>query len=49
MAAHLRSFVHRPRNRWPATAQAEIRAMFDKVVEGDRTSVALQKGGPEGS
>jgi hypothetical protein len=36
-----RQYVAR-RNRWPATAQDNIRKMFDKVIEADRTTVALQ-------
>lgn len=40
-----RLFVAR-RNRWPASEQANIRAMFDKIVEADRTTVAFQQ--PEG-
>ncbi len=37
-----RVFVTR-RNRWPASEQANIRAMFDKIVEADRTTVAFQQ------
>ena len=40
-----RIFVAR-RNRWPASEQANIHAMFDKIVEADRTTVAFQQ--PEG-
>ncbi len=44
-----RSFVV-PRNRWPATEQAKIRDMYDKIVEADRTTLALQpmEGGATG-
>lgn len=31
-----------PRNRWTADQHAGIRAMYDKIVETDRTTVALQ-------
>jgi len=37
-----RAFVAR-RNRWPASEQANVRAMFDKIVEADRTNVAFSK------
>ncbi|HEU4401610.1 MAG TPA: DUF3857 and transglutaminase domain-containing protein [Candidatus Polarisedimenticolia bacterium] len=37
-------FVAR-RNRWPATEQNNIRAMFDKIVEVDRTTVPFEKAG----
>ena len=36
----LRQFSAR-RNRWPATENAQARAMFDKVVQADRTTVAF--------
>jgi hypothetical protein len=36
----LRQFSAR-RNRWPATENASIRAMYDKIVEADRTTVAF--------
>ncbi|MBI4169507.1 MAG: DUF3857 and transglutaminase domain-containing protein [Acidobacteria bacterium] len=36
-----RQFVAR-RNRWPASVQENVRKMFDKVIEADRTTVALQ-------
>ena len=35
-------FVGR-RNRWPATEQANVRAMYDKIVEADRTTVAFER------
>ncbi|HXU11087.1 MAG TPA: DUF3857 domain-containing protein [Candidatus Binatia bacterium] len=39
-----------PRNHWPPDQGAGIRAMFDKIVEIDRTTVALQpvEGGSPG-
>jgi len=39
-----------PRNHWTADQHAGIRAMYDKIVEADRTSVALQpeEGGATG-
>ena len=37
-----RTFVAR-RNRWPASEQANVRAMFDKIVEADRTKVAFSR------
>ena len=36
------AFVAR-RNRWPASEQANVRAMYDKVVEADRTTVAFEQ------
>jgi hypothetical protein len=36
------AFVAR-RNRWPASEQANVRAMFDKIVEADRTTVAFER------
>lgn len=42
-----RVFVVR-RNRWPASEQANIRAMFDKIVEADRTTVAFQQSEGDG-
>ena len=38
------------RNRWPADQNGSIRAMYDKIVEADRTTVALQptEGGATG-
>jgi uncharacterized protein DUF3857 len=42
-----RQFVAR-RNRWPATEHENIRAMFDKIIEADRTSVAFEAGTPGG-
>jgi len=35
-------FVGR-RNRWPASEQANVRAMYDKIVEADRTTVAFER------
>ena len=45
-----RSFVL-PRNRWAASEQAGIRAMYDKIVEADLAAVALQpvEGGRAGA
>lgn len=40
-----RQFTAR-RNRWPATVQENLRKMYDKVVETDRSTVALQPGAP---
>ena len=31
------------RNRWPATEQANVRAMYDKIVEADRTTFAFER------
>ncbi len=39
-----RQFAAR-RTRLPESEQAGIRAMFDQIVEGDRTTVAFQNGG----
>jgi hypothetical protein len=36
----LRQFSAR-RNRWPATENASVRAMYDKIVQADRTTVAF--------
>jgi len=36
------AFVAR-RNRWPASEQTNVRAMFDKIVEADRTAVAFER------
>ena len=36
----IRQFSAR-RNRWPASENGAARAMFDKIVQGDRTSVAF--------
>ena len=36
-----RTFIAR-RNRWPASEQPNIRAMYDKIIEADRTTVAFQ-------
>jgi len=36
------AFVAR-RNRWPASEQTNVRAMFDKIVEADRTTVAFER------
>ncbi len=36
------AFVGR-RNRWPASEQANVRAMYDKIVEADRTTVAFER------
>ncbi|MGH9796900.1 MAG: transglutaminase domain-containing protein, partial [Candidatus Polarisedimenticolia bacterium] len=41
-----RQFTAR-RNRWPATVQENLRRMYDKVVEADRSTVALQPASPE--
>jgi hypothetical protein len=30
------------RNRWPASEHASARAMYDKIVQGDRTVVAFK-------
>jgi len=43
-----RAFVVR-RNRWPASEQANIRAMFDKIVEADRTTAAFQQPEEDGA
>ena len=32
----------RGRNRWPASEHAAARAMYDKIVQGDRTVVAFK-------
>jgi hypothetical protein len=37
-----RQFVAR-RNRWPATVQENLRKMYDRVLEVDRSTVALQR------
>ena len=37
-----RAFVAR-RNRWPASEQTNVRAMFDKIVEADRSNVSFSK------
>ena len=37
----MRQFSAR-RNRWPASEQAQARAMYDKIVQGDRTVVAFK-------
>jgi hypothetical protein len=42
------AFVAR-RNRWPASEQANVRAMFDKIVEADRTTVAFERSEGEAS
>lgn len=31
-----------PRNRWPASLESAVRAMYDNIVQIDRTTVALQ-------
>jgi hypothetical protein len=36
------------RNRWPATENAAARAMFDKIVQGDRVTVAFAPAGGTG-
>ena len=36
------AFVAR-RNRWPTSEQTNVRAMFDKIVEADRTTVAFER------
>ena len=32
-----------PRGQWPASTQNGIRAMYDKIVEADRSTVAFEK------
>ena len=44
----LRQFSAR-RNRWPATENAAARAMFDKIVQGDRTAVAFSPAAASGA
>ncbi len=43
-----RQFVAR-RSRWPASEHAAIRAMYEKIVEADRSSVAFEAGEPGGA